>query len=97
MPSRWKLAMAAAMKAKRSWERIPPEQRRRILDGAKTTVQTKGPIVAQKAADTAKTHGPVIAQRAAETAQKATEAARAQAPVVARRIAAAIEKARKSR
>ena len=95
MPSKWKLAMAAAMKAKRSWERLPPEQRQKIVDGAKTTVTTKGPIVAKKAADTARTHGPVIAQKAAETAQKAAAAARAQAPVLAKRIADALERARK--
>jgi acyl-CoA reductase-like NAD-dependent aldehyde dehydrogenase len=94
--SRVKLLMAAAMKAKRSWERIPPEQRQRMLQGAKTTVQTKGPIVARKAADTARAHGPTIARAAADTAQKAAETARTQGPVIARRIAEAIEKARKS-
>ena len=96
MALRWKLVLAAATKAKSSWDRIPPEQRRRMLEEAKTKVQTHGPVAARKVADSAKTHGPAIAQKAAETAQKATEAARAQAPGIARRIAEALERARKT-
>jgi len=91
MITNWKLAVAAAMKAKRTWERLPPEQRAKILTGAKT----QGPVVAKKATDAARQHGPVVAQKAAETAQKAAGAARKQAPIFARRIAEAIEKARK--
>ena len=86
--SRLKLMLAAAMKAKRTWDRIPPEQRQRVLESAKTTVKTQGPIVARKAAETARTHGPIVARKAAETA-------RSQAPIIARRIAQAIERARK--
>ena len=97
MPSRWKLAVATAMKAKRAWERIPPEQRDRLLAGAKTTVRTHGPVMAKRAADSARKHGPAIAEKAAATAVRATETARAQAPVIAKRLAAAIERARTTR
>jgi hypothetical protein len=87
--SRLKLMIAAAVKAKRTWDRIPPEHRRRALEGAKTTVKTHGPIVARKAAETARTQGPIVARKAAETA-------RTQAPIIARRIAQAVEKARQA-
>lgn len=71
--SRMKLAFLMAVKAKRTWDRLPPEHRARILEGAKTTVKTHGPVVAKKAADTARTHGPVLAKRigaAIENARK---------------------------
>ncbi len=96
MAMQWKLALSAALKAKRTWDRLPPEQKARILEGAKTTVRTHGPVVAKKAADTARTQGPVVAQKTAETTQQAVETIRRQAPIFARRIAEAIEKARKS-
>jgi acyl-CoA reductase-like NAD-dependent aldehyde dehydrogenase len=95
MAMHWKIALSAALKAKRRWDRLPPEQKARILEATKTTVKTHGPVVAKKAADTARTQGPVVAQKAAETAQQAVEATRRHAPVLARRIAEAIEKARK--
>jgi hypothetical protein len=63
--------LAAALKAKRTWDRIPPEQRQRMLEGAKTTVRTHGPIVAKKVADTARTQGPTVARRLGEALEKA--------------------------
>lgn len=69
--SNLKLAIAAAMKAKRAWSRLPPEQRAKILEGAKTTVRTQGPVVAKKAADGAKAYAPVIARRIAQAIEKA--------------------------
>jgi hypothetical protein len=63
--------LAAALKAKRTWDRIPPEQRQRMLEGAKTTVRTQGPIVAKKVADTARTQGPIVARRLGEALEKA--------------------------
>lgn len=80
MISSWKLAIGAAMKAKRAWDRIPPEQRAKALDTAKTQVRT---------------HGPAVAKKAAVGAQKAAEVAATHGPVIARRIADAIEKSRK--
>lgn len=69
--SRMKLAFLMALKAKRTWDRLPPEQRARILEGAKTTVKTHGPVVAKKAADTARTQGPVLAKRVGDALEKA--------------------------
>lgn len=69
--SRIKLLIVAAKTAKGAWDRLPPEQRRRLLEGAKTTVQTQGPVVAKKAADTARTHGPVLARRIGDAVEKA--------------------------
>ncbi|MCC6222100.1 MAG: hypothetical protein IT201_01255 [Thermoleophilia bacterium] len=80
MISRWKLAVGAAVKAKRAWDRIPPEQRAKALESAKAQVRT---------------HGPTVAKAAAATAQKAAGAAATHGPVIARRIADAIEKSRK--
>jgi hypothetical protein len=68
--NRVKLAFLLAVKAKRTWDRIPPEQRAQILEGAKTTVRTHGPVVAKKAADTAKVHGPKVARRVGDAIQK---------------------------
>ena len=64
-----KLAFAAAMKAKRTWDRIPPEQRKKMLDAAVVQARTHGPVVAKKISDTAKTHGPVVAKKVADTAK----------------------------
>jgi acyl-CoA reductase-like NAD-dependent aldehyde dehydrogenase len=66
-----KLLLAAAMKAKKTWDRLPPEHRARLLEGAKTTVKTQGPIVAKKAADAARTHGPPLARRVGDAVEKA--------------------------
>jgi hypothetical protein len=60
--NRVKLALVFAVKAKRTWDRLPPEHRARIVGGAKTTIRTHGPVVAKKAADAARTHGPVVAK-----------------------------------
>lgn len=92
---RIKLVLTAAIKAKRAWDRLPPERRARLLEGAKATVRTQGPVVAKKVADTARTQGPVVAKAAADTAQRAADTARARGPVIARRIAQAIDRARK--
>jgi acyl-CoA reductase-like NAD-dependent aldehyde dehydrogenase len=85
--TRLKVALAAALKAKRTWDRIPPEQRKKIVDSAAATVRTHGPVVAKKVAETARTQGPVVAKKVADTA-------RTRGPVVARKLAEAIERAR---
>jgi acyl-CoA reductase-like NAD-dependent aldehyde dehydrogenase len=61
----WKVALLA-MKARRSWKRIPPEQRRRILDAAQTTARKHGPVIAK----TVREQGPVVAKRVAERVRK---------------------------
>ena len=62
-----KLAIAAALKAKKTWDRIPPEQRRKLVETAKT----QGPAIAKKAATATRTHGPVFARRLADAIEKA--------------------------
>jgi TRAP-type C4-dicarboxylate transport system substrate-binding protein len=67
---RLKLALAAAVKAKRAWDRLPPEQRAKLLQAARK----EGPVVARKAADVARTRAPVVARRLAEAVEKARRA-----------------------
>jgi len=55
------------MKAKKTWDRIPPEQRRKVVETAKT----QGPAIAKKAAVATRTRGPVLARRVAEAIEKA--------------------------
>lgn len=69
--SKIKLMILAAKTAKTTWDRIPPQHRQRVVESAKTTVKTQGPIVAKKAADTARTHGPLVARRIGEAVAKA--------------------------
>ena len=65
--SKVKLAIAAAMKAKKTWDRLPPERKQAILDAAKK----QGPAAAKKAAESARTHGPSVARRIAQAIEKA--------------------------
>ena len=82
---RIKLAIAAALKAKRTWDRIPLQQRQKIADTAASTAKTFGPVVAKKTADTAKTHGPAVAKAVADTAK-------AKGPILARKLAESLER-----
>jgi acyl-CoA reductase-like NAD-dependent aldehyde dehydrogenase len=41
-----KAAFVAALKAKRTWDRIPPAQRRQILESARSRAAKHGPTVA---------------------------------------------------
>jgi hypothetical protein len=43
----WKL-IAAAMKAKKTLARIPPEKRRELVDTASRQVRTYGPVIARR-------------------------------------------------
>jgi acyl-CoA reductase-like NAD-dependent aldehyde dehydrogenase len=61
----WKLAFLA-LKAQRGWKRIPPEQRRRLLDAAQTSAKKHGPVIAK----TVREQGPVVAKRVAERVRK---------------------------
>ncbi len=54
----WKL-LFLALKLRRGWNRIPPKQRRKLVDNAREQVRTKGPIVAKRVRD----DGPVVAKR----------------------------------
>jgi acyl-CoA reductase-like NAD-dependent aldehyde dehydrogenase len=48
-----------AMKAQQGWKRIPPEQRRRILETAQSSARKHGPMVAR----TVKDQGPTVAKQ----------------------------------
>ncbi len=61
----WKFALLA-MKARRGWKRIPPEQRRRLLDAAQTSARKHGPVIAK----TVREQGPVVAKRVAGRVRK---------------------------
>ena len=43
----WKLVLVV-MKARRGWKRIPPERRRKLIEGAGEQVRTHGPVVAKR-------------------------------------------------
>jgi hypothetical protein len=43
----WKLILIAT-KARRGWKRIPPEQRQKLIEGARSSVKKQGPIVAKR-------------------------------------------------
>lgn len=64
--SRMKLAIAAAMKAKKAWDRLPPEQRQKLAETAKA----QGAAAARKAAEAARTHGPVVAKRVSDAVER---------------------------
>jgi hypothetical protein len=49
----WKF-VALALKAQRGWKRIPPEQRRQIMENAAKQARRHGPIVAKRAAEIAR-------------------------------------------
>jgi acyl-CoA reductase-like NAD-dependent aldehyde dehydrogenase len=61
----WKIAFLA-FKARSSWKRIPPAQRRQILNAAQTTARKHGPVMAKAVRD----QGPVVAKRLAERVRK---------------------------
>jgi hypothetical protein len=54
----WKL-LFLAMKLRRGWNRIPPKQRRKLVENAREQVRTKGPVVAKRVRE----EGPVVAKR----------------------------------
>jgi hypothetical protein len=40
--------LALAYKARRGWKRIPPEQRRKMVQNARKQVGRRGPVVAKR-------------------------------------------------
>lgn len=73
---RVKLILLGARMAKQTWDRLPDEHKQRVMEGAKTTVKTHGPLVAKKVADTTRVYGPTVAKKASDAAAKALEKAR---------------------
>ena len=51
-----------AMKAQRGWKRIPPAQRRAILEAAQKSAKKHGPAIAR----TVKQQGPTVARQLAK-------------------------------
>ncbi len=43
----WKL-LAAAKKARRTWQRVPPERRRQLAENAGRQARAYGPVVAKR-------------------------------------------------
>jgi acyl-CoA reductase-like NAD-dependent aldehyde dehydrogenase len=54
--------LLVAMKAQRGWKRIPPAQRRAILEAAQRSAKKHGPAVAR----TVKQQGPTVARQLAK-------------------------------
>jgi hypothetical protein len=44
----WFRLLALSYKARRGWKRIPPEQRRKLVDNARKQVGKHGPVVAKR-------------------------------------------------
>jgi hypothetical protein len=49
----WKL-LFLAVKLRRGWNRIPPKQRRKLIENTRDQVRTKGPVVAKRVRETAR-------------------------------------------
>ena len=58
----WKV-LFLAMKLRRGWSRIPPKQRRKIVEGAREQVRKQGPVVAKRVRE----QGPVVTKRIGQT------------------------------
>ena len=54
--------LLVAMKAQQGWRRIPPKQRRAIVQAAQRSAKKHGPLVAKRV----KEQGPTMARRLAE-------------------------------
>lgn len=79
----WKVAFLAAMKAKRTWDRIPAEQKRQLLENARTQATKHGPTVtnavkeqAPVVADAVKTRATLLGKAAAEAVRNARDETR---------------------
>jgi hypothetical protein len=60
----WKV-LFLAVKLRRGWSRIPPKQRRKLVEGTREQVRKKGPVVAKGIRE----KGPLVAKRIRETAR----------------------------
>jgi hypothetical protein len=49
----WKL-LFLAVKLRRGWNRIPPKQRRKLIENTRDQVREKGPVVAKRIRETAR-------------------------------------------
>jgi hypothetical protein len=62
----WKLLLVA-MKAQRTWQRIPAAQRRALLEQAQRKAKEHGPTVARAVRE----RGPVVAKRVGDAVRSA--------------------------
>lgn len=79
----WKVIWAANA-ARKAWYRLPPEQRRKLLEQAGQQAKTHGPTLARAAKDQAQRHGPTVARAAKE-----------QVPEMAQRLALVLKNGRR--
>jgi hypothetical protein len=49
----WKI-LFLAVKLRRGWSRIPPKQRRKLIENTREQVRKKGPVVADRIRETAR-------------------------------------------
>jgi hypothetical protein len=61
----WKV-LFLAMKLRRGWSRIPPKQRRKLVEGAREQARKQGPVVAKRVRE----QGPVVAKRIGQTVKQ---------------------------
>jgi acyl-CoA reductase-like NAD-dependent aldehyde dehydrogenase len=61
----WK-TIAVALKARQAWKRLPPAQRKAILQAAQKSARKHGPTVAKTVRD----QGPTVARRFAEAVRQ---------------------------
>ena len=61
----WK-SVLVALKARQAWKRIPPAQRKAILQAAQQSARKHGPTVAKTVRD----QGPMVAKRFAEAVRQ---------------------------
>jgi acyl-CoA reductase-like NAD-dependent aldehyde dehydrogenase len=61
----WK-SVLVALKARQAWKRIPPAQRKAILQAAQKSARRHGPTVAKTVRD----QGPIVARRVAEAVRQ---------------------------
>jgi hypothetical protein len=54
----WKI-LFLAVKLRRGWNRIPPKQRRKLVEGTRNQVRKQGPVVVKRVRE----QGPVVAKR----------------------------------
>jgi hypothetical protein len=58
----WKV-LFLAVKLRRGWNRIPPKQRRKLVEGARRQARKQGPVVVKRVRE----QGPVVAKRIGTT------------------------------
>ena len=79
------------MKAQQGWKRIPPAQRRAILQAAQSSARKHGPTVAR----TVKTNGPTVGRAVKNNGSTLARAVKDNGPSVAKQLGRALRSAKK--